>query len=360
MSILETLITALAAGAAAALQSTASQAISDGYNALKALIQRKFGDVEVDLLEKDPKSAKRRALLEEELEQAKVADDAEVMQQAKRLLDAVTQAKSEVTETIAQAIGVTVEDLHVAKSVKIKDIVAQGSGSVTGVKVKNSTIDGDLEISGVRAVNLPVAPQPVAPKKIKILFLAANPTDTARLRIGEEARAIDQALRLAEYRNFDISSHWAVQIDDLQQLLLRHQPNIVHFSGHGEAGEIMLQDAAGTSVPVRASALRNLFQVLKDNIRCVVLNACSSEEQAAAIAEVIDAVVGMSDKISDDASRQFSAAFYGALGYGRTVAEAFQLGCNRIDLKDLGEAGVPVLLPSKVEPTKIRFADPKV
>lgn len=356
MTLLETLITALTAGAAAALQSTASQAITDSYHALKSIIQRKFSNVDVTVLEKDPTSKSRKIVLEEELDKAKVADDPEVLQRAQKLLDSLVSEKSGAA--IAQVIGVDLENIKAA-SFKLTDIIAQGSGPVTGVKVKGATVEGAFEISGVRAGNLPATPQPVAPKKIRILFLAANPTDTARLRIDEEARAIDQALRQAEYRNFDIASHWAVRIEDLQQLLLRHQPDIVHFSGHGEAGEIMLQDATVKSVPVRATALRNLFQVLKDNIRCVLLNACSSEAQAAAIAEVIDAVVGMSDKISDDASRQFSASFYGGLGYGRTVAEAFQLGCNQIDLGNLGEAGVPVLMPGKIDPATIRFADPK-
>ncbi len=357
MTFLETLITALAAGAAAAVQTTASQVITDGYAALKGLIQRKFGAVDVALLEKDPKSAKRRALLEEELEQAKVADDPEVLQAARKLLAAVAEAQGGAA--IAQVIGLDLEEIQAA-SLQLNDITAQGSGAVIGVKVKGATIDGAIEIRGVRAGQLPAPSAAEATKRIKILFLAANPTETARLRIDEEARAIDQALRLAEYRNFALLTHWAVRLEDLQQLLLRHQPDIVHFSGHGEGGEIIVQDAAGQSAPLRAPALRNLFQILHDNVRCVVLNACSSAAQAAAIAEVIDAVVGMPEALSDDAARQFSTAFYSALGYGRSVAEAFQLGCGQIDLNNLDAAHAPVLLPSKVDPTTIRFVHPKV
>ncbi|MBE9507063.1 MAG: CHAT domain-containing protein, partial [Chloroflexi bacterium] len=125
---------------------------------------------------------------------------------------------------------------------------------------------------------------------IKILFLAANPTNTARLRLDEESRAIDQALRQAEYRDkFEIAQHWAVRVADLQGYLLRHKPDIVHFSGHGgQSSEIILEDSSGESHPVSTRALSTLFSVLKDNIRCVVLNACYSEQQARAIAEYID------------------------------------------------------------------------
>jgi hypothetical protein len=173
---------------------------------------------------------------------------------------------------------------------------------------------------------------------IKILFLAANPQDTTSLRLDEECRAIDQAVRVSEFRDqFDIKSHWAVRIWDLQELLLRHTPHIVHFSGHGsKTNEIILQDNFGASQPVSAKALEKLFGVLKDNIRCVVLNACYSQSQAEAIAKNIDCVVGMSKAILDTSAISFAAAFYRALGYGRDVKTAFDLGCLQIDLDNLG------------------------
>ena len=69
----------------------------------------------------------------------------------------------------------------------------------------------------------------------KILILAANPTNTARLRLSEEVREIDKGLRLSENRaQFDIKQEWAVQLDDLRRALLRHKPHIVHFCGHGK------------------------------------------------------------------------------------------------------------------------------
>jgi hypothetical protein len=134
------------------------------------------------------------------------------------------------------------------------------------------------------------------PDVVKVLFLAANPTDTRQLRLDEEIREIDIAFRQAEYRNrFDIRQHWAVRVIDLQSHILRHEPNIVHFSGHGRSSsQIILENALGESQPVSPRALSQLFSVLHENIRCVVLNACYSEQQAQAIAEHIECVVGMS------------------------------------------------------------------
>jgi len=174
---------------------------------------------------------------------------------------------------------------------------------------------------------------------IKILFLAANPLDTVRLAIDEEMRAIQQALRQADYRVFDIRLGPAVRIEDLQDLLLQHQPDILHFSGHGtETSALIFHNAQGNSVQVRSATLGQLFQILKDNLRCVVLNACYTAEMAEGLAGVIDSVVGIENAITDSAALQFTTAFYRALGYGRSVQEAFALGRVQIDLAGLGDA----------------------
>jgi hypothetical protein len=203
-------------------------------------------------------------------------------------------------------------------------------------------------------------PPPAAPAKpkITILFLAANPSDTNHLRLDEEVRAIDEALQKAKFRDaFDLQQHWAVRPADLQGLLLRYQPHIVHFSGHGSAaGKIMLEDATGKARPVSQAALSTLFGLLKDNLRVVVLNACYSQPQAEAIAEHIDCVVGMSEAIDDKMAISFAAAFYRALAYGRNVQTAFGLARNQAQLEGLPDENVPQLLAPNANPAQIAFA----
>ncbi|UCE07514.1 MAG: CHAT domain-containing protein, partial [bacterium] len=190
---------------------------------------------------------------------------------------------------------------------------------------------------------------------IKILFLAANPSDTTQLRLDQEIRSIDEKLRQSEFRSrFEIQQHWAVRVSDLQGCLLRHRPTIVLFSSHGSSSsEIVLENHHGNSQPVSEHALSQLFSVLKDNIKCVVLNACHSEPQVKAIANHIDCVIGMSKEISDSAAISFSASFYQALGYRRDIKTAFYLGCGQIDLEDLSEKDTPKLWTLKKDPGKI-------
>lgn len=183
-------------------------------------------------------------------------------------------------------------------------------------------------------------------KLIKVLFLAANPHDIGQLRLDEEIRSIDEALcKSASRQRFQIEQQWAVRVSDLQGLLLRHRPDIVHFSGHGSpASGLFLEDGNGLSRHVPAPALADLFGILNDTVRCVVLNACYSHEQAAAIGQHIAAVIGMNGKIGDEASVVFAAAFYQALGYGKDVPTAFSLGVSQLGLYDLPDAILPQLL----------------
>jgi hypothetical protein len=176
--------------------------------------------------------------------------------------------------------------------------------------------------------------------------------------LDEEIRALDQGLRQADYRDkFDVKQFWAVRVTDLQNYLLRYKPDLVHFSGHGSlSSEIILEDFEGKSQPVPRRALSRLFSILRDNIRCVILNACYSAQQARAIAGHIDCVIGMSNAIGDRAAISFTAAFYQALAFGRDVKTAFDLGCLQIDLESMNEQNAPKLLCRNCHPEKIVFA----
>jgi formylglycine-generating enzyme required for sulfatase activity len=94
----------------------------------------------------------------------------------------------------------------------------------------------------------------------------------------------------------------------------------------------VLQTAAGQEQLVPTEALSSLFELFADRVECILLNACYSEVQANAIVSHINYVVGMSQAIRDDAAIAFATGFYRALGYGRSIAQAYKFGCNAIQL----------------------------
>lgn len=191
--------------------------------------------------------------------------------------------------------------------------------------------------------------------KIKALFLAANPAVTRRLALDEEIRFIEEMVRKAKYRNtLAFQSAWAVRPDDLLQLLNEHQPHIVHFSGHGIGEGLQLAGEDGEANLVTTQALKRLFTTLKDNIRLILLNACYSREQAQALVEVIDCVIGMKESIGDEAAAIFAASFYRALGFGRSVQNAFDQGLVALSVTNIPEEAIPKLLVKDgVDPNQI-------
>ncbi|MCG8421160.1 MAG: protein kinase [Proteobacteria bacterium] len=181
---------------------------------------------------------------------------------------------------------------------------------------------------------------------IRVLFLAASPDDRAKLRIGEEVRAIKGRIRNSEHRDaIQVISKWAVRPGDLPEALLQHKPHIVHFSGHGQSEGIILEGDDGQGKTVSGQALAGMFAALRDNVRVVVFNACHSSDYARAVADHVDVVIGMHGAMGDEAAVAFTAAFYMALGYGRSVQQAFDIANSELALRDLRDDDKPMLSP---------------
>ena len=186
-------------------------------------------------------------------------------------------------------------------------------------------------------------------EKIKILLLAANPKNTDPLRLGEEIREIDIILKQANHRDrFELIPKFAVRVGDLRDEMLSQSPQIVHFSGHGagQAG-LVLEDDLGKQALVSTEALARFFQSFADTVECVLLNACYSKVQAEAINQHINCVIGMNQAIGDRAAIEFAKGFYAALGSGRSIESAFEIGCASLDLKNIPESSKPEL---KIKP----------
>jgi CHAT domain-containing protein len=198
--------------------------------------------------------------------------------------------------------------------------------------------------------------------KIKILFVSANPTGTTPLKLDEEVREIEAKIRAAEHRDsVELITKWAARPDDLLQSLNQHKPHVVHFSGHGSSTEeIILLDKQGKPKPVSKEALVSLFSTLKDNVRLVLLNACFSRPQAEAITGEVDCAIGMSRAIGDDAAITFAASFYRAIGFGRSVKDAFDQGKTSLLLEGIPEERTPDLMTRQtVRPELVVLVNPQ-
>lgn len=192
-------------------------------------------------------------------------------------------------------------------------------------------------------------PTQASASKTKILFLAASPSDEDQLRVAAESRKIESALRAAKFRDyFELHTKHAVTPETLTQAMLDVKPDIVHFSGHGSDKGIVLEDEQGQSFFFPAAGLKRLFSLFKDDVKCVLLNACYSEAQAEAISTHGIHVIGMNDSVNDEAATSFAEGFYQALGAGKPITFAFEMGMVRIS-PYLENADTPTLWKDGIE-----------
>lgn len=189
-----------------------------------------------------------------------------------------------------------------------------------------------------------------------ILFLAANPLDLQHLHVDQEARRVELALRQARGR-FHLAQQWAVRSEDLLDALLHHRPVLLHFAGHGnQAGQLMLENAAGSAAPVQPEPLAALIKACS-SVRCMVLNACWSDALASALLSAVPCVVGMTGNVDDAAAIAFAAGFYRALADGESVAAAVESG-RAAAVAETGEQAalaVRVRAAAGVDPAAMRL-----
>ena len=179
-----------------------------------------------------------------------------------------------------------------------------------------------------------------------VLIVAASPLDQDRLRLGAEIREVRRALQRSRNReNWKIESNEAVTVDDLRLAMLDLRPAVVHFSGHGDgANGLCFEDTDGNTHRTGAMPLAKLLHHFKDDLKCVVLNACYSDIQAEVIRNEIDYVIGMRSAVNDDSAAKFAVAFYDAVFAGTDFRTAFDLGCTALDLNNLPDSDVPIFM----------------
>ncbi|WP_367388935.1 CHAT domain-containing protein [Lewinella sp. LCG006] len=198
----------------------------------------------------------------------------------------------------------------------------------------------------------------------KILFLASNPSDTAKLQLTTEHSRVSARLQEAlEPEKFPLKFRQAVTPSEFAEYLFLEKPDIVHFSGHGdrkapevqnmiresragrqdtttsaakqeeESGIFLLDEDKRHAHFVNTTFLKRTFKsiVQRQNIpiKVVVFNACHSSQQAEAISKIVPYVVGTSWSVGDQAATAFASGFYFGIAQGMDIEGAVDFGINQ-------------------------------
>ncbi len=183
------------------------------------------------------------------------------------------------------------------------------------------------------------------PEEITVLFMASNPLDAPQLRLDVEARAIQEMIRKSNHRDsVSFETRWATRALDVIQAINEENPTIIHFSGHGsEDDEIVFQDNQGNAKLVSKEAIVQTMMSTSDEIKLVFFNTCFSFGQAQAMVQRVDAAIGMTTTIGDEAAKVFAAQFYSAIGFGFSLKKAFEQGKAALMLEGIPEEDTPEL-----------------
>jgi hypothetical protein len=198
----------------------------------------------------------------------------------------------------------------------------------------------------------------------KILFLASNPSDTAKLQLTTEHSRVSARLQEAlEPEKFPLKFRQAVTPSEFAEYLFLEKPDIVHFSGHGdkktpevqnmiqesragrpetaataakqeeESGIFLLDEDKRHAHFVNTTFLKRTFKsiVQRQNIpiKAVIFNACHSSQQAEVISKIVPYVVGTSWSVGDQAAIAFASGFYFGIAQGMNIEGAVDFGINQ-------------------------------
>jgi hypothetical protein len=195
-------------------------------------------------------------------------------------------------------------------------------------------------------------------KRVKVLYLTANPNPKNPLRVDAEVRQVQSEIRGSIYRdNIAVEYRPAADLNSLMDGLNDHRPQIVHFSGHGHKGGVAVDNPGVTKRPVKTVSFDLFSRAISATDappEIIVLNACKSAGARKALLPPAKIVVVMRDSISDLAAVAFATKFYAAIAAGQSVKSAFAQGKVAIEQVSLNEAETPELLAAPgVNPARI-------
>lgn len=216
------------------------------------------------------------------------------------------------------------------------------------------------DIEAVKRLFEPPLP-PLGASLLTILMVSASPDGQTRMRVDKEFQEVVRRVQAAEHRDrLRLVPVVAARFEDLGTALMRHRPQVLHLSTHGEADGTLLfesDDRGGRRIP--HNNLTALLRALHDDLRLVVLNACNSHVLARDLPAIVDLAIGMSDTFRDRDAIAFAVAFYEGLAFARDVESAFDYAVSGLDARG---AGIPRLFPpadkDPDDKRKLRFLAP--
>ncbi|WP_395752939.1 CHAT domain-containing protein [Prosthecobacter sp.] len=118
--------------------------------------------------------------------------------------------------------------------------------------------------------------------------------------------------------------------DAFQKIEVRGRIALLHFAGHADGQDLILEQAGRQIAPADSEGLAE-FLGAQQGLQVVFLNACATRPIAdALIKKGVPAVIATSRAINDEVASLFAARFYNGLAAGCTVTESFNAAASEM------------------------------
>lgn len=209
---------------------------------------------------------------------------------------------------------------------------------------KNRPSRTSISDTAIRPSPKPIAKRAVRRSKPVVVCLSTNPHRD--LRTDVEYRAILNVYKRSENKSkLVLENLVAATVNDLLDSLNESKPMIVHFSGHGDEGSVLLDDEhGGPGVAVDFDLLKQALEATDNPPKIIVLNSCLGAVNGREILGKVQHVVAMKGSIGDEAAAVFGGRFYAAVFGGQSISTAVNQA--KVALKAIGstDAELPTLL----------------
>ena len=173
----------------------------------------------------------------------------------------------------------------------------------------------------------------MANSEARIIVFYSAPSDTPRLRLDQEHRAMDDVLRELHLEPSLIQRIHATSVEDLTRSLQEKEYEIVQFSGHGSESSIFLEDRhQDTSMAVPAGQIAQILRETSPNLKVAIFMSCYSAESIPDLVEAAPYLVTATGNAVDDTAIVFITQFYNAYLRTGSVEHAFNMAQNFISL----------------------------
>ncbi len=194
------------------------------------------------------------------------------------------------------------------------------------------------------------------------MYVANNPEGARTLEIDREVNDLQDRLdggAGADPIVFRVYPY--LEPGQLAETVRRFQPDVLHFAAHGHDGCLVFAHPVNGHIEVDGIRLAALLGPPATRPKLIVVNACSSDvlATALAVAQGADFVIGTDASITNVGAREMAAALYQRLAGAATIGDAFEAAAAQLAVIDGGSVAVTLHPAGSIGRARLqRLVDP--